>query len=55
MDRLILTATMDDEGAVTVTPSTGTSPGGYGIYWKGNSYNTLGARTFSNPISMNNQ
>ena len=54
MDRLILTATMDDEGAVTVTPSTGTSPGGYGIYWKGNSYNTLGARTFSNPISMNN-
>lgn len=55
MDRQILTATMDDEGAVTVTPSTGTAPGGYGIYYKVSNFNGLGARAFNNPITMTKQ
>lgn len=55
MDRLILTATQDDGGAVTVTPSTGTSPGGYGIYYKVNNFNILGTRSFNDPITMTKQ
>ena len=51
MDRLILTATMDN-GTVTVTPSTETAPGGYGIYYKIANYNPRGVRDFSHTISM---
>ena len=55
MDQQILTATMDDEGAVTVTPSTETAPGGYGIYYKITKFNILGTRDFNNPITMTKQ
>ena len=51
LTRLILTATIDN-GNVTVTPSTETAPGGYGIYYKVTNYNQRGVRDFSHTISM---
>ncbi len=51
LTRLILTATIEN-GDVTVTPSTETAPGGYGIYYKIANYNPRGVRDFSHTITM---